>query len=252
MTATSTEITSAGRPLLGRRALVTGATAGIGAAIASALGRDGADVLVLGRDAERGAGIVTSIRDAGGQAEFVQADLGDPARLAELADEVGDVDILVNNAGFSIWGPTPEIGIDDFDAMFAANVRAPYYLVAAFAPGMAARGRGSIINTGSMAGTIGIAGGAAYGATKAAVAALTRSWAAEYSASGVRVNTVAAGPVYTRPEARDLFETLGATTAAKRAAEPAEIAEVVAFLASDKASYITGATLAADGGRTAI
>jgi NAD(P)-dependent dehydrogenase (short-subunit alcohol dehydrogenase family) len=252
VTATSSEITSSDRPLLGRRALVTGATAGIGAAIATALGRDGAEVLVLGRDAERGAGIVTSVRDAGGKAEFVHADLGNPERLAELADEVGDVDILVNNAGFSIWGATPEVGIDDFDAMFAANVRAPYYLVAAFAPGMAARGRGSIVNIGSMAGTVGLAGGAAYGATKAAVAALTRSWAAEYSAFGVRVNTVAPGPVYTRPEARDLFDTLGATTALGRAAEPAEIAAVVAFLASEEASYVTGATLAADGGRTAI
>jgi NAD(P)-dependent dehydrogenase (short-subunit alcohol dehydrogenase family) len=252
MTGDSPDSTSAQRSLLAKRALVTGATAGIGAAIATALGRDGAEVLVLGRDAERGAGVVTSVRDAGGQAEFVQADLGDPQRLAELADEVGDVDILVNNAGLSVWGATPEVGIDDFDAMFAANVRAPYYLVAAFAPGMAARGRGSIINIGSMAGTVGLVGGAAYGATKAAVAALTRSWAAEYSASGVRVNTVAPGPVYTRPEARDLFDTLGATTAAKRAAEPAEIAEFVAFLASEEASYITGATLAVDGGRTAI
>src|SRR6202035_1806851 len=108
MTATSTEISSSDRPLVGRRALVTGATAGIGAAIATALGRDGADVLVLGRDAERGAGIVTSVRDAGGQAKFVQADLGNPERLAELAGDVGDVDILVNNAGLSIWGATPE------------------------------------------------------------------------------------------------------------------------------------------------
>src|ERR1700690_1361887 len=104
MTATTTEITSSARPLLGRRALVTGATAGIGAAIATALGRDGAEVLVLGRDAERGAGIVAGVRDAGAHAEFVRADLGDPERLAELADEVGDVDILVNNAGVSIWG----------------------------------------------------------------------------------------------------------------------------------------------------
>ena len=252
MASPSTEITSSDPPLRDRRALVTGATSGIGAAIARALGRDGAEVLVLGRDAERGAGIVTGVREAGGQAEFIQADLGDPQRLTELAEEIGDIDILVNNAGFSIWGATPEIGIEDFDAMFAANVRAPYYLVAAFAPGMAERGRGSIINIGSMAGTIGLTGGAAYGATKAAVAALTRSWAAEYSASGVRVNTVAPGPVYTRPEGRDLFDALGATTAAKRAAEPAEIAELVAFLASEKASYITGATLAADGGRTAI
>lgn len=252
MTATSTEITHSDRPILGRRALVTGATAGIGAAIAMALGRDGAEVLVLGRDAERGARIVTRVRDAGGLAGFVQADLGDPERLIRLADEVGHVDILVNNAGSAVWGATPEVGIADFDAMFAANVRAPYYLVAAFAPGMARRGRGSIINIGSMAGTVGLVGGAAYGATKAAVAALTRSWAAEYSASGVRVNTVAPGPVYTRPEGRDLFDAIAATTAVKRAAEPAEIAEFVAFLASDKASYITGATLAADGGRTAI
>jgi NAD(P)-dependent dehydrogenase (short-subunit alcohol dehydrogenase family) len=103
-----------------------------------------------------------------------------------------------------------------------------------------------------MAGSIGLAGGAAYGATKAAIASLTRAWAAEYSPRGVRVNTVAAGPIYTRPEARELFDTLGATTAMKRAAEPDEIAQVVAFLASPRASYMTGATVAADGGRTAI
>src|SRR6202041_1318359 len=115
---------------------------------------------------------VGGVRDAGGQAEFVQADLSDAERLAELADEVGDIDILVNNAGFSVWGTTTEVGIEEFDAMFAANVRATYYMVAAFAPGMAARGRGSIINIGSMAGTIGLVGGAAYGAPKAAVAAL--------------------------------------------------------------------------------
>ena len=160
--------------------------------------------------------------------------------------------MLVNNAGHSLWGPTEKTAVEDFDAMFASNVRAPYLLVGAFAPAMAAKGAGSIINISSMAGRIGLPNGAAYGATKAALASLTQGWTAEYSPRGVRVNAVAPGPVYTRPEARQLFDSLGATTALRRAAEPGEIAEVVAFLASPRASYVTGAIVAADGGRTAI
>jgi short-subunit dehydrogenase len=92
-----------------------------------------------------------------------------------LVNEVGEIDILVNNAGFSRWGPTVEFDVAFFDAMFAANVRAPFALVAAFAPGMAARGTGSIINIGSMAGRVGLAGGAAYGATKAALGSLAQA-----------------------------------------------------------------------------
>jgi NAD(P)-dependent dehydrogenase (short-subunit alcohol dehydrogenase family) len=117
---------------------------------------------------------------------------------------------------------------------------------------MAAKGTGSIINISSMAGRIGLPNGAAYGATKAALASLAQSWTAEYSPHGVRVNAVAAGSIYTRPEARELFDSLGAATALHRAAEPDEIADVVAFLASARASYVTGAIVAADGGRTAI
>jgi len=98
-----------------------------------------------------------------------------------------------------------------------------------------------------MAGRLGITGGAAYGATKAALASFTQAWTAEYSPRGVRVNAVAAGPIYTKPEARERFDALGTTTAMKRAAEPAEIAEVVAFLASPRASYMTGAIVAVDG-----
>src|SRR5712691_6770479 len=240
------------RSLQGLKALVTGATSGLGKAIAIALARDGAEVVVHGRDAARGAQTVDAIRGNGGKARFVAADLADGPSITRLVNEVGEIDILVNNAGFSKWGATAEFDVASFDAMFAANVRAPFSLVAAFAPGMAARGTGSIINIGSMAGKIGLVGGAAYGATKAALGSLAQAWAAEYSPRGVRVNTVAAGPIYTRPEARELFDSLGATTALKRAAEPAEIAEVVAFLASPAASYVTGAIVAADGGRTAI
>jgi NAD(P)-dependent dehydrogenase (short-subunit alcohol dehydrogenase family) len=117
---------------------------------------------------------------------------------------------------------------------------------------MAKRGTGSIISLGSMAGQIGLAGGAAYSATKAALASLTRSWAAEFSPRGVRVNTIAPGPAHTGGAAPERIEALGGTTLLARAAQPAEIADVVAFLASPKAGYITGAVIAADGGRTAI
>src|SRR5712692_4535794 len=233
-------------------ALVTGATAGLGKEVALRLARDDLQVVVVGRDAARGAAVVAQIEAAGGQARFIAADLSDPADIKRLAEEVGDIDVLVNNAGHSVWAATEDMSVADFDSMFASNVRAPYLLVGAFAPAMAARGVGSIINISSMAGRIALPSGAAYGATKAALDSMTQSWTAEYSPRGVRVNAVAAGPIYTRPKTRARTEELGATTALRRAAEPGEIAEVVAFLASPRASYVTGAIVAADGGRTAI
>jgi NAD(P)-dependent dehydrogenase (short-subunit alcohol dehydrogenase family) len=240
------------RDLEGLSALVTGATSGIGRAAAEALGRHGAEVIVHGRDAGRGGAVADTIAAEGGKARFVAADLSDPAQLDDLAEQAGAVDVLVNNAGFSRFGPTADLDVESFDRMFAANVRAPYFLVAALAPKMAARGSGSIISLGSMVGQIGLAGSAAYSATKASMAAMTRCWAAEFSPAGVRVNAVAPGPVLTGGAAPDRIEALGATTIMGRPAQPAEIAEVIVFLASPKASYVTGAVFAADGGRTAI
>src|SRR5579862_1118605 len=240
------------RDLEGMSALVTGASSGIGKAVAEALGRLGAEVIVHGRDVPRGERVVHGITAEGGKARFVAADLNNIAELDELVEQVGAVDILVNNAGFSWFGPTAELDVETFDRLFAANVRAPYFLVAVLAPKMAARGSGSIINVASMAGQIGLAGASAYGATKASLASMTRSWAAEFSPAGVRVNAVAAGPVFTGGAAPDRIEALGATTLLGRAAQPDEIAELIAFLASPKAGYITGAVIAADGGRTAV
>jgi NAD(P)-dependent dehydrogenase (short-subunit alcohol dehydrogenase family) len=239
--------------LRGQRALVTGATSGIGRAVALQLARNGAEVLVHGRDAARGSATVDEIAAGGGMASFVAADLSDVIEVRRLASEVGDVDILINNAGISLFGPTAEFDVSGFDKMFASNVRAPFLLVAAFAPGMAARGHGSIVSLSSMAGGVGLVGGAAYGATKASLEAMTRAWAVEYSASGVRVNAIAPGPVYTpTPSGPEFITVLGETTPMGRASQPEEIAEVVAFLASPQASYITGTTVAADGGRRAV
>jgi NAD(P)-dependent dehydrogenase (short-subunit alcohol dehydrogenase family) len=207
--------------------------------------------LVHGRDAARGNAVVGEIEDAGGVARFVVADLTDPAEVERLAKDAGEVDVLVNNAGLFWFGATADLDVETYDRLWDGNVRSAYLLAAALAPGMAQRGRGSIVSVDSMAGHVGLVGGAAYGATKGALTTLSRSWAAEFGPSGVRVNTVAPGPTYNAGD-NELIEVLGKTTLLGRPAQPEEVAGVIGFLASEAASYITGALIPVDGGRTAV
>jgi NAD(P)-dependent dehydrogenase (short-subunit alcohol dehydrogenase family) len=239
------------RDLEGKVALVTGATSGIGQAAAVQLAAQGATVIVHGRDAGRGAAVVAAIENGRGSARFVAADLSDPVEALRLAEEVGEVDILVNNAGFAWFGPSEKLDAKTLDQLFVANVQAPYLLVSVLAPKMVARGDGVIINLASRAGIVGKPDSAAYGATKAALASLARSWAAEYGPAGIRVNAISPGPVYTNAAPRELFDSMAETTLLGRVAEPQEIADVIGFLASPRASYITGTNVAVDAGRPA-
>jgi NAD(P)-dependent dehydrogenase (short-subunit alcohol dehydrogenase family) len=240
--------------LQGKRALVTGATSGIGRATAEALAREGAHVVITGRSAERGADVVDAIEAGGGEAEFVQADLGSSDEVRALAERARDIDILVNNAGVFPGGATHELDESALDAALAVNVKAPFLLAAAIAPRMVERGAGTIINVTTMAAEFGMPGLSAYGASKAAVVLLTKAWAAEYGPAGIRVNAVSPGPTRTPgTEAMgDGFAAIVSTIPLGRAAEPREIAETIVFLASDRGSYLNGAIVAVDGGRSAV
>ena len=243
----------------GRTALVTGSTSGIGRAIAIALAALGAHVLVVGRDKDRAEQVVAEIEGSSGSATFRLTMLGDlesARELVEWATEAGGghVDILINNAGVALLGPSSAATEAEFDETFALNVKVPFFLVASLAPAMAERGWGSIVNVSTMVASFGQGGMALYGASRAALELLTKAWAAEYGACGVRVNAVAPGPTRTRmmegvPE--ELVSQLAALAPAGRVAEPEELAAAIVFLASDDASFVHGVTLAVDGGRVA-
>lgn len=241
----------------GRAALVTGSTGGLGVAIARRLAADGALVVVCGRNKTRGEAVVADIRGDGGEAHFVTADLsaGEQAisHAVAAATEAagGHLDILVNNAA-TIFTPTPTADITEAELResFAVNVFAPFVLTGVLAPEMVRRGRGAIVNIGSITGLRGANGSAVYCATKAALHSLTASWADEYGPSGVRVNAVAPGPIATerQEEFAPYLEPVLSRLPSRRMSTPEEVAGAVAFLASDDASNVHGAVLSVDGG----
>jgi NAD(P)-dependent dehydrogenase (short-subunit alcohol dehydrogenase family) len=240
-------------------ALITGGTSGIGRAIAKKLAKLGIPVIVVGRNGKHGDETLAEIHAEGGKANFIASDLRNASSAREVAKRAvefgsGRVDILINNAGTFPFGPTDNTTEEEFDRVYSLNVKVPYFLVAELAPLMAKRGKGAIVNISTMVADYGASGMSLYGSSKAAMNLLTKAWAAEYGPSGVRVNAVSPGP--TRTEGTDAMgeglEQLAAQAPAGRPATAEEIAEAIVFLATDHSSFIQGAKLAVDGGRTAI
>ena len=238
----------------GRTALVTGASRGIGAATARALDRAGARVALCGRDREALDKVAADLDHA---PVVLLSDLADATAPVELATgalaALGSVDILVNNAATAARLPTVELDAELIDAMYAVNVRAPLLLIAALLPSMIERQRGSIINLSSVSGVVGTPNRAAYAATKGAVDAATRSLAMELGPQGIRVNSVAPGVVDTALWAKNkaipgVIERIESQTPLRRWSQPDDIADVIVFLASDAARFITGETVCVDGG----
>ena len=242
--------------LSGKTALVTGASRGMGRASALALAAAGAQVLVhYSRGAKEADGVVAEIRKAGGRADAIAADLATadgPHKLAKLArDVVGDrLDILVANAGISKAAGIEDTTIEDFDRLFAVNVRAPFFLVQQLLP-ILSKGS-SIVFLSSLAAHAVVGTLPAYAATKGAIDTLVKHFASMLGARGIRVNAIAPGVVetnmsnFTKTEAGRDF-ALG-MQALKRLAQPEEVGGVVAFLASEDARWITGDTIHVDGG----
>jgi NAD(P)-dependent dehydrogenase (short-subunit alcohol dehydrogenase family) len=242
--------------LTGKTALVTGASRGIGRAIALALGQAGAQVLVhYGSNQKEADAVVAEIRMAGGKAEKVGTDLGKPDGPHILAKQVRDIvggrlDILVANAGISKSATIEATTVEEFDSLFAVNVRAPFFLVQQLLPALC---KGSnIIFTSSFAARASIGTLYAYAATKGAIDTLVTHFAATLGARGIRVNAVAPGVIDTEMSNFTKTETGREVTlgmqALKRMAHPDDIAPVVAFLASENARWITGQSIHVDGG----
>ncbi|WP_439657950.1 SDR family NAD(P)-dependent oxidoreductase [Lentzea sp. HUAS TT2] len=247
--------------LQGRTALITGSTSNIGRSIAVAFAREGAHVVVSGRDETRGAEVVDQIRADGGKADFARADLdGSSAASHALAAEAsallgGRVDVLVNNAGIYPPSTTPDTDEALFDRVFGVNVKAPFFLTQALVPAMIAAGGGVVVNLGSWITRLGVPSGSIYSTTKGAMETLTRAWASEFGSQGIRVNAISPGVIASDgwdDATRQMADVMMHGTPAGRSGHPDAIAGAAVYLASDDAEFVHGIVLDVDGGRTGV
>ena len=247
--------------LADRSAIITGGAAGIGEAAARIFVREGAKVLIVDRDRDLAGSVAASLGEAA--LPFV-ADVSqsrDVAAMTEFAmSRLGRIDILVNNAGYGIRGSVVSTEEEEWDALMAVNLKGVYLCSKHVIPAMAAGGGGAIVNTASNLASVGLADRAAYVASKGGVAALTRAMALDHVAERIRVNCVAPGVtrstyfdrmIAAHSDPDGFVAALGARSPMNRMATPAEIANVMLWLASDEASYVTGSMYTVDGGATA-
>ena len=251
--------------LEGKVAAITGGASGIGEATARRFAAEGASVALADIDAERGRTVAREIEGAGGRALFVETHAGreaDAVRFVRAARERwGRLDALVNNAGMRLYQTVVDASEESWDVILAVNVKGYAFCAKAAIPLMRETGGGSIVNVASIRSVVAGGNMVQYDTTKAAVAGLTRAMALDHAADGIRVNAVCPGPIFTRFHERraeaagrtheDFRAEFGRGTMLGRAGTPAEVAACILFLASDDASYVTGASLYVDGGHTA-
>ena len=245
----------------GQVAVVTGGANGIGRACAEAFGAEGAAVAVADIDAEAGPAVARAIEAAGGRATFIKTDVGDAAQAQRLIDRTlaafGRLDVLINNAGIIRTADFLEISEADFDAVLRVNLKGVFLVGQAAARAMVAQGKGAIVNMSSTNAVVAIPNQVPYATSKGGVNQLTKVMALALADKGIRVNAIGPGSILT-----DLLKVVMSDAAARRkilsrtpmgrCGEPAEIAKVALFLASDDASYLTGQTIYPDGGRLAL